>query len=247
MRHLNRESWLNDVAQRLAPLFQEAGAPLPDNVRLSIGFTSTGKRSKRIGECWDNRCSADGYFEIFIRPDLAEAEDTMPVQVAAILAHELIHAAVGIEAGHGKDFGRVARAIGLNGPMRSTTPGVKFIKAFEEIQPAIGPLPHGRLNTDGESTKPKQQKNRHVKCACEECGYAIRTARKWLAIMGPPHCPKHGVMKPEEAEAEAEAEKPNNEDPKITPQYVPPAHSPTEQDFPEYGPEYFIEEDSDHQ
>src|SRR3546814_5983050 len=74
-------------------------APLPARIRVAIGFTSSGRKGKAIGECWDNRLSADGHFEIFIRPDLAHAPDAMPAQIAAILAHELVHAAVGIPAG----------------------------------------------------------------------------------------------------------------------------------------------------
>jgi hypothetical protein len=59
MIHDNRESWLNGVAAGMAPLFETLGAPLPDRVRVAIGFTSAGRRSRAIGECWDNRRSAD--------------------------------------------------------------------------------------------------------------------------------------------------------------------------------------------
>ena len=75
-------------------------AKLPSRVRVAIGFTSRGAKGKAIGECWDNRRSGGGHFEIFIRPDLAHASDAMPAQIAAILAHELVHAAVGIAAGY---------------------------------------------------------------------------------------------------------------------------------------------------
>jgi hypothetical protein len=98
----NRESWLNRVAAGMAPLFEALDTPLPAHIRVAIGFTSAGRKGKAIGECWDNRLSADGHFEIFIRPDLAHAADAMPAQIAAILAHELVHAAVGIPAGHGR-------------------------------------------------------------------------------------------------------------------------------------------------
>src|SRR5471032_1834302 len=176
MQHQNREAWLNHVAQRMAPLFAALGAPLPDRVRIAIGFTSTGKRSKRIGECWDNRCSADGHFEIFIVPNLAESPDMMPLQVAAILAHELVHAAVGIPAGHGPAFRRVAKGIGLAGKMTATVSGPKFEASIAPILAGAGPLPHGRLNTgrqreeddssEGEprTTGPKKQTKRHIKC-----------------------------------------------------------------------------------
>jgi hypothetical protein len=42
-----------------------------------------------------------------------------------------------------------------------------------------------------------KQANRHVECACATCGYVVRTARKWLVEPGPPHCPRHGPMQPE--------------------------------------------------
>jgi hypothetical protein len=104
-----REAWLNYVAQRMAPIFETLRAPLPAQLRIAIGFTSSGRRSRNIGECWDNQCSEDRHFEIFIRPDLSQSKDLMPMQVAAVLGHELVHAAVGVAAGHGKEFRRVAR------------------------------------------------------------------------------------------------------------------------------------------
>ncbi|OJV33245.1 transcription elongation protein SprT [Sphingomonas sp. 67-36] len=199
MEQDNRESWLNRVAQGMAPLFEALDAPLPDRVRVAIGFTSRGAKGKAIGECWDNRLSADGHFEIFIRPDLAHAPDAMPAQIAAILAHELVHAAVGIPAGHGKAFKRVALGLGLVGPMRATTPGDVFLAAVAPILADAGPLPHARLDTGGESTAPKKQKARMLKCECATCGYTVRTARKWLELAGAPLCPieDHGVMQHE--------------------------------------------------
>lgn len=156
MEQDNRESWLNRVAVGMAPLFDALGTPLPDRVRVAIGFTSAGRKGKAIGECWDNRRSADGHFEIFIRPDLAHAPDAMAAQIAAILAHELVHAAVGIPAGHGKPFKRLAVGLGLVGPMRATTPGEVFHAAVAPILAAAGPLPHARLDTAGETTAPKK-------------------------------------------------------------------------------------------
>jgi hypothetical protein len=50
--HQTREAWLNYVAQRMAPIFDQLRAPLPPQLRVAIGFTSGGQRSKNIGECW---------------------------------------------------------------------------------------------------------------------------------------------------------------------------------------------------
>ncbi|WP_269717200.1 SprT-like domain-containing protein [Caulobacter sp. NIBR2454] len=208
MIHDNRESWLNGVAAGMAPLFEALGAPLPDRVRVAIGFTSAGRRSRAIGECWDNRRSADGHFEIFIRPDLAHAPDAMPAQIAAILAHELVHAAVGIKAGHGKSFKRVALGLGLVGPMRATTPGEAFLATVAPILAAAGPLPHARLDTGGLTTAPRKQAVRMLKCECLACGYTVRTARKWLETAGAPLCPipGHGAMRHEPLDGDGESE-----------------------------------------
>ena len=199
MDHDNRESWLNRVASGMAPLFEALDAPLPSRVRVAIGFTSRGAKGRAIGECWDNRCSGDGHFEIFIRPDLAHAADAMPAQIAAILAHELVHAAVGIAAGHGKAFKRIAAGLGLVGRMTATTPGDTFLAAVAPILVAAGPLPHARLDTGSETTRPKKQATRLLKCECEACGYTVRTARKWLETAGAPLCPieGHGPMRHE--------------------------------------------------
>ena len=197
MNHDNREAWLNAVACGMAPLFEAMGAPLPDRIRVAIGFTSTGRKGRSIGECWDNRRSADGHFEIFIRPDLAHAPDAMPMQIAAILAHELVHAAVGIAAGHGKAFKRIAVGLGLAGPMRATTPGEGFVAVATPILDTVGALPHVRLDSGGQSTAPKKQTTRLLKCECGTCGYTVRTARKWLDRAGAPLCPApdHGIMR----------------------------------------------------
>jgi len=137
--HPNRESWLNDVASRLRPAFAQLGAPLPDRLRIAIGFSSTGRRAKATGECWDSAASADATFEILVRPDLAEAEGALGLPVAAALARELVHAAVGIQAGRGPAYRKVAHSIGLVGPMRATSPGPAFLAL---IAPPSSPRPH---------------------------------------------------------------------------------------------------------
>lgn len=207
MEQDNRESWLNRVAIGMAPLFAALDTPLPSRVRVAIGFTSRGAKGRAIGECWDNRLSGDGHFEIFIRPDLAHAPDAMPAQIAAVLAHELVHAAVGIAAGHGKAFKRVAVGLGLVGPMRATTPGVAFFAAVAPILAAAGPLPHARLDTGSETTAPKKQATRMLKCECAACGYTVRTARKWLETAGAPLCPiaGHGPMQHDPLDPDVEA------------------------------------------
>ena len=187
--HQNRETWLNVMKQEMRPMFEAAGAPIPANVRVSVGFPSTGKRGRRIGECWSDKASADGTFEILIRPDQADAMD-----VAQILAHELIHAAVGLECGHKGPFKRVAVAIGLQGKMTATVAGPKFVEAVQPFIEKHGDIPHAKLGAQAERSGPKKQTARMIKCVCN-CGYTVRMARKWIEEVGAPHCPAHGEMK----------------------------------------------------
>ena len=70
--------------------------------------------------------------------------------------------------------------------MRATTPGDAFLAAVAPILGVAGPLPHARLDTGGETTAPKKQATRMLKCECQACGYTVRTARKWLETAGAP-------------------------------------------------------------
>lgn len=186
---MTREEWLNAVALQLAPHFTKQGLKLPP-FRVSIGFPSTGRRGKRIGEAHAAVASRDGHHEIFIRPDQADA-----VEVAQVLAHELVHCAVGLRKKHGRPFRRAALAIGLEGPMESTRAGKGFRELVAPILEQLGPIPHAALNFRrgvGLSDAPKKQKARQLKTMCPVCGYTARVARSWLEL-APPICPLDGV------------------------------------------------------
>jgi hypothetical protein len=152
MIHDDRKSWLNGVAAGMGAAVRGVGRPLLDGIRVTIGFTSATRRSRTIGECWDNRRGADANLEIFIRRDLAHALDAMLAQIAAILAHELVYVMVGIKGGHGTPFERVALGRGLVGSMRATTPGGAFLAEVAPILVAAGLLPHARFDTGGLTT-----------------------------------------------------------------------------------------------
>lgn len=166
---------------------------------LNYGVLRTGLRPRRQAMRWPTARRYLIDVDIF----LAGVRCTMPLQVAAILAHELVHAAVGIDEGHGKGFRRVAKGIGLTGKMTATVPGPVFESTIKPILKEAGPLPHGQLKTgalkdpeEGEpkNTSPKKQTKRHIKCRCNQCGYVARTSRKWLQI-GAPLCPaRHGEL-----------------------------------------------------
>src|ERR1700677_4444281 len=202
-----RESWLRSATVALRPYFESCGFPIPENIRFAIDFPSTGRKGSRIGECWHSSTSDDGNFEIIIRADIAD-----PVEVLGVLVHELVHAVLPADAGHGKLYRDAAIKIGLEGKMRHALPNQLLRPRLVDVAESLGTLPHARLNIERgrdnrPADQPKKQKARLLKAECGggDCGYTVRITAKWVDDIGAPLCPRHGAMAVERAEA-AEAE-----------------------------------------
>ena len=186
-RDLNREEWLKQAAEQfLKPhLEAQAGRELPP-VSVTCGWPSTGgtARTRRvIGQCWDAECSADGRHAIFISPVL---EGLGEAGALATLAHELVHALVGVEAKHKGPFAKAAKAVGLLGKPTATVAGPTLQDLFQTIVAKLGDYPHAVLTP---KMKEKPQGTRMLKMECGTCGYVARTTRKWLEAAGPLRCP----------------------------------------------------------
>lgn len=218
---MNRETWLNLMADKMAPRFQELGYPLP-KFRVAVGWTSSGKVSHVGGECWHSSASADSVFEILVAPIL---DDSM--KIAAVLAHELCHAASGFEHGHRGAFAKNMKLLGMVPPMTSSIPGPAFMAWVQPFIDELGAIPHAKIMLDarerearrerpakpedqeddqqeddqdeqrpfvgGSSNQKKKQTTRLKKAECSQCGYTVRVTQRWLEV-GPPHCPQHGAM-----------------------------------------------------
>jgi hypothetical protein len=182
-----RQDWLDRVVEALRTKFNAAGYSIPDKIRFAIGWPKSSAGCAASGECWSPKASSDEHSEIFISPEL-----TNGAAIIAILAHELVHAAVGVEAGHKGLFKQCALKVGLVGPMRATTAGVEFLTWTDGLLARIGDYFSGFL------TDTPKQTTRLRKCACPVCGYAARVTRKWLALAGPPICPIDRIAMAEE-------------------------------------------------
>lgn len=181
-RFVTREAWLQALAEYIRPWYEERGVTVPP-VRIGVGYTSKGARSKRIGECWHPSASADGVPEVFIHPSLHD-----PTEVAATLVHELIHAGVGIEAKHGPGFKAVAVPLGLQGKMTATYAGPDLLARLVPVLDDLGPYPQAAFTPRGVTSTGPKQTTRMVKVQCETCGYLVRTSQKWLDV-AVPDCP----------------------------------------------------------
>ena len=178
---MNREEWLNRAVQALKPLLERAGTPLTNPVSVSCGFSSTGKRSNRIGECWPRSRCATGTNQIFISPTLDDS-----LAVIDTLLHELIHAVDDCKHSHGKEFKKIAVAVGMEGPMRSCSAGDKLKTELNVLIEKLGPYPHGALRV----SQVTQERAPRPKARCDKCGFEVPMIKKYLS-WGPPLCPKH--------------------------------------------------------
>lgn len=183
--HVTREAWLVEGLKLLTPVFTENGFKVPTKVRVSCGFPSKnafGARRQRIGECWSDSASKGKIFEIFISPVLSD-----PAKVLDVLAHEMVHATVGIACGHKGAFKSTALAIGLQGKMTQATAGPELLKRIEKVSKELGAFPHDELSqmTNGQ----KKEGCRQLKATCPGCGYVIRVTKKWIEQAGLPTCP----------------------------------------------------------
>lgn len=181
-----REQWLRKAGELICDqlLYRHHNQPLAP-WRVSCGWPSVRALSahhQRLGECWSAKLSSDGItHNIFITPALADVG-----KVLATLIHELVHVAVGTKAKHGKAFKQLARVVGLEGKLTATHAGTELSEKLSLIANALGPYPHSELNGRNE---PKQG-TRLLKLECPNCGYTVRTTRKWVNYGLPTCCCK---------------------------------------------------------
>jgi hypothetical protein len=183
--HTTREAWLTALARAFRPVLAGRGLKVPETFRVSCGWPSksalSGKGGSRtIGQCFNPCCSADGVTELFISPVLAD-----PMRVADVLAHEMIHAALP-NAKHGPAFAKAALSLGLAGKPTATVAGPDFLAWATPLVETLGTYPHATLDV---TRQVKPQTTRMLKVACGDCGYTVRTTRKWLDDAGAPLCP----------------------------------------------------------
>lgn len=190
-----RQQWLESAMDACGGLIEAQGRTVPEAVRISCGFPKGSHGAgKAIGQCWAIEASADKHNEIFISPELGNS-----VQIFGVIAHELVHATVGVKAGHKRPFRDLALAIGLEGKMTATTESAEFKSWASDIIQRIGKYPAGPMS----SMMRKKQTTRLLKCSCEDCGYTVRVTRKWVEDKGTPLCPDNmESMKCEEIEGE---------------------------------------------
>lgn len=184
-----REHWLIEATKLISDgIFRPKGLIVP-NVRVSIGFTGS-RTAKAIGAHWAPASAKDGIGQIYIVP----THDTS-IAILDTLVHELVHAAIGNDKGHGPVFKRAALSVGLEGKMRSTHAGKELRERLNALVKDIGEIPHAQLN---KLEQKKKQGTRLIKVSCLSTEYTCRITKKWIDDFGTPICPCCNVEMREE-------------------------------------------------
>ncbi len=181
--HETSEGWLCEAVRNVSQIFQTAGFDLPE-VRVTIGWTSGGRRSQRLGECWPTQSTSDRKNTIFISTMLAS-----PLDVLDVLMHELVHAVDDCKHKHGTEFVRIASAVGLGGKnWASATAREPLLIKLHAIAISLGKLPYAQI-------KPPSRIEREMnsgRAECPKCGFSCRTLASWKG-KGHPLCPIHKI------------------------------------------------------
>ena len=182
----NRETWLQNATSYFKDLFQLKNYTLPE-IQVSVGWPGgSGPKNKAIGQCWSPEMAGDDLHHIFISPAVSDGNLAL-----ATLIHELVHATVGIKAGHGPKFRKCAKAMGLAGKMTATIAGPNLKADLDLlIKDKLGEYPHAGLKNS--TTGKKGQKSRHIKIECpNKCfGLSVTITKAWIKSCLTPLCPK---------------------------------------------------------
>jgi hypothetical protein len=171
-----REEWLNAFIEGARVHFEAANAPLPPNVRVSVGFGSNGTKGTRAGEIWADTASDDGHFEIFIRPTMTDV-----ARICDVLTQQLIYAATGLGSRRGSHYRRVAASLGLEGGQgrNDYAPGQDWYAWALPLIDSLGAMPYAAL-TGGASNARKKQAAALRKVECPSCGWLARVTLKHI-------------------------------------------------------------------
>ena len=200
-----REEWLTAATEELEALFTRHGYKVPEKIKVSCGWGagSRGTSKKILGQCWAPEASTGGNHEIFIAPSVDE-----PVKALGVLIHELIHAVVGVKAGHGRPFKAACDKLGLEGKATQALPGAALNRWIAgELLPKLGRYPHDALN---DAARPDKQGTRMIKVICPVLKdakgkpYMLRMTRTWITLHGLPTSPA-GVKMVEDGADDNEA------------------------------------------
>lgn len=169
-----REAWLLSAVDLLRPLAKQAGADVPHNIAVSVGFTGTGRIAKVRGTCYKTSvCEEKRNNNIFISPLMKDVID-----VLRTLLHELLHASDDGASGHKGHWAKCAKALGFEGKGNTGYEAGPELRALlQSVADELPAYPHLALSV--EDLTAKKQTTRLLKAECPQCtSMPIRVTKK---------------------------------------------------------------------
>jgi len=172
---INREAWMMGAIAPVRTLFDAAGEPLPQRLRVSCcppRGVRRGATQRHRCQCWPSWNSADRTWELFMSASLDDS-----LTVAAELVAGLVHVKTGPDCG--LRFQALADAVGLTivggAPLIDHEP---LIGLMHYWMASAGPYPHAALagRAQGSRAHPSQL----LRAACPQCGYPAWTTARWM-------------------------------------------------------------------
>lgn len=195
--HTTRETWLVEAVSLIkSALFDPRELWLPPIIRVSPGLCP----GKALGICVDSDCAKDGSCNIFVSPTLDD-----PMEILAVLAHELVHACVGNECKHGGLFLKTFRDIGFECKPTNCAvlPDQELYHTLMGVAVSLGVYPHAQL------IKKVKEKKRHKWLSFSSTTndeFIVRANYDTVVELGPPRDHTGEPMVPKDPDAWAELE-----------------------------------------
>lgn len=138
---MNREAWLNRLAEMLRPWFRDAGYPIRGQMSISMAALSR----KVLGNCRPTYDEGTHKHHIFITA-YEDGQMAQPSEVGCVLVHEILHAVLPWGSGHGPAFKAAMVKLDLVGKATATTGGPRLRKHIETLLEHLPPLPRHGVN-----------------------------------------------------------------------------------------------------
>jgi hypothetical protein len=185
---LNRDAWLNRMAELLRLWFRENGYTIHGRIVVSMAALKwRGKRSL-LGIChYDmDRKEKDVNYVFVTAFEYQNHSD--PVNVAATLVHELLHAVLPPGAKHGALFKDGCKALGLDGKATTTHAGPRLREHLTKLVASLPPLPKMGVLAPPPPPKPKKDPQAPFKFQCDTCKTTLFIRFTSLERAGTPRC-----------------------------------------------------------
>jgi hypothetical protein len=83
--HETREAWLNDVAHRMAPIFQQLAAPLPARLRIAGDYKRT-----NLDQDFPLKAFSEHCYQLRLHDEVAIAEQQFQKELLSMERHKLV-------------------------------------------------------------------------------------------------------------------------------------------------------------